>query len=158
MRFIESGSCTKNGGVRMVNKKVYIVTKGCYSDYRIVECFASKKAAKEYIESLRAHSDCEDDYFDEPNIEEWDLLENNPMSPQSERGILVYSTIRGDGSVDATDVEYPEARRRPQTTKGYISRFVKFRKGENMDDFLKRAQKILIDEYYNWKAGGMKHE
>ena len=31
-------------------------------------------------------------------------------------------------------------------------------KGETMDDFLKRAQKILIDEYYNWKAGGMKHE
>lgn len=141
----------------MVNKKVYIVTQGCYSDYHIVECFASKKAAKEYIESLRAHSDCEDDYFDEPDIEEWDLLENNPMSPQSERGILVYSTIRGDGSVCSTEVGYP-GERGPRTLKGFISRYIKFRKDENMRAFLKRAQKILIDEYYNWKAGGMKHE
>lgn len=94
------------GSVRMVNKKIYVVTQGCYSDYHIVEWFKSKKDAKEYIESLGAHSD-------ELNIEEWYLVENNPMSPQSERGI---------------------------------------------GDFLKRAKKILIDEYYNWKAGGMKHE
>lgn len=135
----------------MVNKKVYIVTQGCYSDYHIVECFASKKAAKEYIESLKKYSDHEDDYFDEPDMEEWDLLDNNPMSPQSERGIMVYSTIGKDDSISPTELEYL-GEKEERTTKYFIRRYVTFRKGENMDDFLKRAQKILIDEYYNWKV------
>lgn len=52
--------------------KVYIVTEGEYSDYRIEACFSTKKKAQEYIKNNKK---IQSKYY-YPNIEEWDLDSN----------------------------------------------------------------------------------
>ena len=55
--------------------KVYIVTEGEYSDYRIEACFSTKKKAQEYVknaEKIRSSY-----YY--PYIEEWDLDEQSDI-------------------------------------------------------------------------------
>lgn len=45
--------------------KVYIVTHGSYSDYRIDKVFLNKKKAERYVETARKG-------YDEPRIEEYE--------------------------------------------------------------------------------------
>lgn len=54
--------------------KVYIVTEGDYSDYRIEACFSTKKKAQEYIENAKQVNH---NYY--PEIEEWDLDSNSDI-------------------------------------------------------------------------------
>lgn len=54
--------------------KVYIVTEGEYSDYRIEACFSTKKKAQEYIKNAKQVNTR---YY--PDIEEWDLDEQSDI-------------------------------------------------------------------------------
>lgn len=54
--------------------KVYIVTEGEYSDYRIEACFSTKKKAQEYIKNAKQVNH---NYY--PEIEEWDLDSNSDI-------------------------------------------------------------------------------
>ncbi len=49
--------------------KVYIVTEGRYSDYYIEACFSIKEKAQDFIDNARKV----ENFWDEPEIEEWDL-------------------------------------------------------------------------------------
>ena len=53
--------------------KVYIVTDGCYSDYRIVKVFSNKDAAEEY---------CTWHHIDN-GILEFDVEDKMEISPES---------------------------------------------------------------------------
>ena len=52
--------------------KVYIVTCGDYSDYRIEACFSTKAKAQEFIKNGKKI----EEFWDNPRIEEWDLDAN----------------------------------------------------------------------------------
>lgn len=55
--------------------KVYIVTEGEYSDYRIEACFSTKEKAQEFVKNAKK---LESKYY-HPDIEEWDLDEQNDI-------------------------------------------------------------------------------
>ena len=55
--------------------KVYIVTEGKYSDYRIEACFSTKKKAQEYVENAKK---IRSSYY-YPNIEKWNLDEQSDI-------------------------------------------------------------------------------
>lgn len=69
----------------MADSKVYIVTAGCYSDYRIKAIFSTQELANEYV------SLCQDLELNE--IEEWEL--DNPI----EFGYVVRVAMLRDGTV-----------------------------------------------------------
>ncbi len=64
--------------------KVYIVTTGSYSDYRIRKVFIDEEKAKKYMKTVG-----EEDAYNEPQIEEWDIENNVPQ-----RFILFRSEMR----------------------------------------------------------------
>ena len=68
-----------------MNKKVYIVTSGEYSDYRINAVFSSRKLAKKYIE-LQARVGFWN--FTTPRIEEY-TLDELPTYPLNKNHYLV---------------------------------------------------------------------
>jgi len=72
--------------------KVYIVTSGWYSDYRIEAVFSTKKRAKEHIEKYG--KDDISDINDEPD--EWivdDNVYNKIIKIKEDKNIEVYSVI-----------------------------------------------------------------
>jgi hypothetical protein len=70
--------------------RVWIVTQGSYSDYRVARIFATKKAADEYVGARS------DDRWSEFNpVESWDVLESAPGRVSAWYGRVVVSA---DGS------------------------------------------------------------
>lgn len=72
----------------MVTNKVYAVSSGSYSDYRIEAVFSTKKKAQEYID---AHPKAEYSW-DEKGIETWDL---DPVMYKPREGYAWFSVRMG---------------------------------------------------------------
>ena len=53
-----------------MNKKIYIVQVGCYSDEHIIGVFDDEKVAKDFVVST-----CTNDSWNDPHIEEFELNE-----------------------------------------------------------------------------------
>lgn len=61
-------------------EKIYIITAGSYSDYRIECCFSTKAKAEEYLKLIKEHLDDEDIsmwHYSDYRIEEY-FLDSNP--------------------------------------------------------------------------------
>lgn len=96
--------------------KIYIVTAGCYSDYRIIAAFSDKEKA---IRFCRYHNDnqedgCEDDSgdYNARRIEEYDLDTDTPDIPVD----LVPFKVRMDleGRVNCERVSFSCLSKQPE--------------------------------------------
>ena len=86
-----------------MNKKVYIVTSGEYSDYRINAVFSSRKLAEKYIELQTRVGYW---YFEVPRIEEY-TLDELPIYPKEKSHYRV-SLELGTGNlldIDLTNLD-----------------------------------------------------
>lgn len=61
----------EKGVGEMKKQTVYLVTSGCYSDYRLDAIFSTREKAQKYI-NIRKR---EENYWDPNDIEEWTLDE-----------------------------------------------------------------------------------
>jgi len=72
-------------------KKIYIVTQGQYSDYKILGVFDKEELANKFITSGGKYE------YNYPEIEEWEL---NPNAKELRRGYLPFTVgINRDGRV-----------------------------------------------------------
>ena len=93
-----------------MDKIIYIVTSGNYSDYSIVGVFDSEENAKSFIESSSDTSNDERSYFDYMEIEEHDL---NPGIKQIRKGLKYYGArMDREGNTESVEVRAPETRER----------------------------------------------
>jgi hypothetical protein len=79
-------------------KKIYAVSSGDYSDYRVNALFSSKKLAEEFIEVMQKDNLYGGDYY---GIEEYEL--DPPTVDLIKRGYSVWSVLMlQDGTVERT--------------------------------------------------------
>ena len=70
--------------------KIFVVTQGCYSDYKIVAVCSNKKFAQKVVDEVSSK-------YDKVEIEEFDL---DPAQDQLNQGFSVYQVrIKRDGTV-----------------------------------------------------------
>ena len=82
-------------------KKIYLVTRGEYSDYRILGAYSTEQKAQEYVTK---HSS--GDEYEDPGIEEFDLDPEDPTLPY----ICVHLTLEGNlaSNYDKLQVHFKE--------------------------------------------------
>lgn len=74
----------------MASNKVYIVTAGSYSDYRILACFSSRYRAKQYLENYRKMGACASDGIE---------IETHNLNVPNEWGYVTSVNMCKDGSL-----------------------------------------------------------
>lgn len=121
-----------------MEKKIYIVTSGCYSDYRIEQVFSTKEKANEFIQQHGTDYGIEEYVVDEEKVKKeekiWNVeinIDDNSVNQSIPRNFL----CREEGTC-----EYHE----------YMSHDVVdlYVKADNMD----KAIKIAKERYFAIKA------
>lgn len=133
--------------------KIYIVTKGDYSDYHIEAVFESKKKAELYV---KYHSS-----WDEPRIEEWDTDDESYDVSEQEyvratTTFEVYETEKGfDRDVWYYDASYVDCAGKDITEvkidnndNGMVVSLVRYYKEEKELDFYKDKIAKIGDDFY----------
>jgi hypothetical protein len=101
----------------MATRKVYIVTSGSYSDYRINEVFASRELAEEYIAVYMKNGELVSEVL---RIEEFDLRDD-PMDVAEIRYVEVMADINEDREVKLySKVHFATALERTDRLPGYF--------------------------------------
>ena len=79
---------------------VYLVSSGCYSDYRVRAVFNDREMAEEFVERFSGI----DDYDDKMYVEEWKL---NPDIPQIRAGLVAFQVkmARDGTTIEARPLE-----------------------------------------------------
>lgn len=123
--------------------KVYIVTRGCYSDYGIECVFSTLEAAEKYCATTYSTG-----YRDEPRIEEYDLEDgSNILCPTIYRAIdfnsryeSIYYSIKYSNTPFALDIH---------SIRDQIVGIIPITKRIENDDEIK---KIIRDHIAMWRA------
>lgn len=79
--------------------KVYVVTRGEYSDYGIEAIFTNREAAEKYC---AVHPNI---YGDEPMIEEWDISEGTEIECEKVYRAIFFS-MDDRGRLDSIEMKY----------------------------------------------------
>lgn len=75
----------------MAKRKVYVITQGDYSDYKIIAIYSSRQFAEAHIERqnlFKAAEGAYHSYRDDLELEVWDLNQFNPFGKQWYRVVL----------------------------------------------------------------------
>ena len=132
--------------------KIYVITSGCYSDYRIEAMFSTREKAQKYIDAAKF-----DSWNDDINgIVEWDVDSSSTEPPKSvyvqgyfEDDELTRIDFNGDDNVQwKFTKEIMDGVEVCVLFTGNIA----VRQGETAEDFHERAKKVVIDKYFEWKA------
>ena len=134
-------------------KKTYIVTAGCYSEYHISKVFDNREAAEEY--ARQCNFNIHDYWEHDASVEEYEVLSNYDL-PKEEPRILVNLRRLDNGSFEEfieymTDSFVKEDEAPDFSDVGIQSMVIQVRSGESVEDFEKRARKVIIDSWYAWK-------
>ena len=126
--------------------KIYVVTSGCYSDFHINAMFSTREKAQKYIDAAKF-----DDWDDINGIDEWDVDSASTEPPKS-------MNVSGYFEEDELDViNFDDGEEEPWSFvvgddcvefTGNIA----VRQGETAEDFHERAEKVVIDKYFEWKV------
>ena len=131
--------------------KIYVVTSGCYSDFRIDAMFSTREKAQKYIDAAKF-----DDWDDINGITEWDV-DTEPIEPPKSMNVSGYfeedelDVISFDGSKEepwSFSMEMVDGVAFNVIFTGNIA----VRQGETAEEFRERAEKVVIDKYFEWKA------
>ena len=131
--------------------KIYVVTSGCYSDFHINAMFSTREKAQKYIDAAKF-----DDWDEINGITEYDI-DVAPTEPPKSMSVSGYfeedelDVISFDGSKEETwsfSMEMVDGVAFDVTFIGSIA----VRPGETAEEFHERAEKVVIDKYFEWKA------
>jgi hypothetical protein len=82
-----------------IMNKVFVVTSGSYSDYRIDAIFTTRELAQSFIDDFKAHD------WRQMDIEEWDLDPNKTHLKQNRKPYFLRINKKGD----VTDLEVADS-------------------------------------------------
>ena len=131
--------------------KIYVVTSGCYSDVRIDAMFSTREKAQKYIDAAKF-----DDWDEINGITEYDIDVAPTEPPKS-------MNVSGYFEEDELDViSFDDGKEEPWSFSMEMVDGVAFeviftgsiavRPGETAEQFHERAEKVVIDKYFEWKA------
>lgn len=126
--------------------KIYVVTSGCYSDYRIEAMFSTREKAQKYIDAAKF-----DEYNEINGIIEYDV-DSATTEPPKSMNVSGYFEEDELVGVDFDDgKEEPWSFAADDDTVDFTGH-VAVRPGETAEQFHERAEKVVIDKYFEWKA------
>lgn len=111
---------------------IYVLTKGCYSDYHIIAATASKETAQRIAKRYDAEIEKYEDAVIIPDKPIWEVL-------VSDNGCKAYET---DGDYVIPDAM--DGKIYPNSKMGYVMLWV-------FADDEEHAKKIACDKYAQWK-------
>ena len=131
--------------------KIYVVTSGCYSDFHIDAMFSTREKAQKYIDATKF-----DDWDEINGITEYDI-DSAPTEPPKSMNVSGYF------EEDELDViNFDDGKEEPWSFSMEMVDGVAFnvtfigsiavRPGETAEEFHERAEKVVIDKYFEWKA------
>ena len=138
-----------------MEKQVFIVTHGHWSDFNIEAVFTTKEKAKEYLRAV-AHNegwDFSDDCYHDYNIAVYELDKETPKMLEYVRyyATFINGVLEKPFSVHTNETPSPTIYRKYLPCRLDIEGTVKLRQNETFAEVRERAKKIAIDEYYKWK-------
>ena len=131
--------------------KIYVVTSGCYSDFHIDAMFSTREKAQKYIDAAKF-----DDWDEINGITEYDI-DVAPTEPPKSMSVSGYfeedelDVISFDGSKEepwSFSMEMVDGVAFNVTFTGNVA----VHPGETAEEFHERAEKVVIDKYFEWKA------
>lgn len=132
---------------------VYVITKGCYSDYHVCGVATDQQAANRLKELFS-------DQFEEAIIEEYDTEKPLSVSERIDKGYMAYAITIMDGaivavrSMDKDDISYSIDNLSESPHFSTYPRFATINKGwvYCLAKDEEHAKKIALDTYAQWKA------
>ena len=133
--------------------KIYIVTQGEYSDYHICKVFANKESAIAYCNSM--YDKEESEYFwGRYYVEDYEICDSGQHEPPARIGVdakFMDSELVSfyTGMMFGHRIKF-DRRKSSRVITAYGD--IDIRNGESMEEFEKRAKKIVVDKFYQYKA------
>ena len=132
--------------------KIYVVTSGCYSDFHINAMFSTREKAQKYIDAAKF-----DDCDDINGIDEWDVDSASTEPPKSMNVSGYFDEDELYEFMADSDNEESQWRFTKETMDNVeidvtFTGNIAVRPGETAEQFHERAEKIVIDKYFEWKV------
>lgn len=128
-------------------EKVYIVTRGNYSDYRIMRVFRSRQAAKRFIKQAEDH----DEFYraSDYRIEEWEIGTGKELPLFH---VWIDANGDADGSYENESVEYCEIVQSAKTGNLFLNCVIA---AENKEHAIKVAneRRAMLIASGQWQPG-----
>ena len=131
--------------------KIYVVTSGCYSDFHIDAMFSTREKAQKYIDAAKF-----DDWDEINGITEYDIDSASTEPPKS----MIVSGYFEEDELDV--INFDDGKEEPWSFSMEMVDGVAFdvtftgniavRPGETAEQFHERAEKVVTDKYFEWKA------
>ena len=134
--------------------RVYVVTRGCYSDYSIITVFLEKEKAFAYCNAHNYGGGLDVERY---NVEEYTVSdEEHPLNKVGVWGYFSKGTLKRLAVIPRIFKNFGFWQSARSDTDVYFEGDLLIRKGEGLEAFEKRARKVVCDKYYEYlERGGL---
>lgn len=128
--------------------RVYVVTRGCYSDYTIITVFLDKQKAIAYCNANNYGDGLDVERY---NVEEYTVSdEEHPLDKVGVWGYFSKGTLKKLAIIPRIFKNLGFGKSALSGAEVYFEGDLTTRKGEGLEAFEKRARKVICDKYYEY--------